>query len=240
MAIHHPGSRAGTGVALKAIREAVMHGSGKGIFATLNVVPMIDLFTMLVIFLIQQYSASGELTLVNPNVALPKAGASAELQRAPMIGLTRSDANSQGDLLFENQRIMSLADINEVKFPSWDIKPLADVLKRTWAMQQQNAKNKKDKDNRKVIIQLTARCRSRSSRWSWRRAAATNTVSPTSPSWSMPRATKAQPAHREDARPTDAFLSVGGFACLLATSPDSAHDARRFWPADCVGMLGGR
>ena len=40
MAIHHPGSRAGTGVALKAIREAVMHGSGKGIFATLNVVPL--------------------------------------------------------------------------------------------------------------------------------------------------------------------------------------------------------
>ena len=152
MAIHHPGSRAGTGVALKAIREAIMHGSGKGIFATLNVVPMIDLFTMLVIFLIQQYSASGELTLVNPNVALPKAGASAELLRAPMIGLTRADANSQGDLLFENQRIMSLADINEVKFPSWDIKPLADVLKRTWAVQQ-TAPNKKDKENRKVIIQ---------------------------------------------------------------------------------------
>lgn len=152
MAIHHPGSRAGTGVALKAIREAVMHGAGKGIFATLNVVPMIDLFTMLVIFLIQQYSASGELTLVNPNVALPKAGASAELQRAPMIGLTRADANSQGDLLFENQRIMSLADINEVKFPSWDIKPLADVLKRNWAVQQ-TVTNKKDKENRKIIIQ---------------------------------------------------------------------------------------
>ena len=152
MAIHHPGSRAGTGVALKAIREAIMHGSGKGIFATLNVVPMIDLFTMLVIFLIQQYSASGELTLVNPNVALPKAGASAELLRAPMIGLTRADANSQGDLLFENQRIMSLADINEVKFPSWDIKPLADVLKRNWAVQQ-TVSNKKDKENRKIIIQ---------------------------------------------------------------------------------------
>ncbi len=152
MAIHHPGSRAGTGVALKAIREAIMHGSGKGIFATLNVVPMIDLFTMLVIFLIQQYSASGELTLVNPNVALPKAGASAELLRAPMIGLTRADSSSQGDLLFENQRIMSLADINEVKYPSWDIKPLADVLKRNWAVQQ-TVSNKKDKENRKVIIQ---------------------------------------------------------------------------------------
>lgn len=152
MAVHHPGSRAGTGVALKAIREAVIHGGGKGIFATLNVVPMIDLFTMLVIFLIQQYSASGELTLVNPNVALPKAGASAELARAPMIGLTRADSNSQGDLLFENQRIMSLGDINEVKFPSWDIKPLADVLKRNWAVQQ-TVTNKKDKENRKVIIQ---------------------------------------------------------------------------------------
>lgn len=152
MAIHHPGSRAGSGVALKAIREAVMHGSGKGIFATLNVVPMIDLFTMLVIFLIQQYSASGELMLVNPNVAMPKAGATTELLRAPMVAMTRSDANSPGDLLFENQRIMSLADINEVKYPSWDIKPLADVLKRQWAVQQ-TVTNPKDKANRKVIIQ---------------------------------------------------------------------------------------
>ena len=117
MAIHHPGSRAGTGVALKAIREAVMHGSGKGIFATLNVVPMIDLFTMLVIFLIQQYSASGELTLVNPNVALPKAGASAELARAPMIGLTRADSEGALELFGgrTQQMIMTSLLLEEVR-----------------------------------------------------------------------------------------------------------------------------
>jgi biopolymer transport protein ExbD len=73
MSIHHPGSRAGSGVALKSVREAIVHGTGKGIFATLNVVPMIDLFTMLVLFLIAQFSASGELMTVNPNVAMPKA-----------------------------------------------------------------------------------------------------------------------------------------------------------------------
>lgn len=153
MAIHHPGSRAGTGVALKSIREAVVHGRGRSLFASLNVVPMIDLFTMLVIFLIQQFSASGELMLVNPNVAMPKAGSHAELSRAPIIALTRGDASSPGDLMFENVRIMSLGDVNEVKFPSWDIKPLADVLKRQWKVQQDSAKNAKEKSNRKIIIQ---------------------------------------------------------------------------------------
>ncbi len=152
MAIHHPGSRAGSGVALKSIRNAVVHGGGKGIYATLNVVPMIDLFIMLVIFLIQQYSAAGQLMLVNPNVAMPKASSHTELQRAPMIALTRADPTTPGDLMFENNRLMSLADVNEVKFPSWDIKPLADVLKKAWTLQQ-TVKDTKVRNSRKIIIQ---------------------------------------------------------------------------------------
>ena len=169
MAIHHPGSRAGSGVALKAIRNAVMHGSGKGIFATLNVVPMIDLFTMLVLFLIQQFSASGELMTVNPNVAMPKSASHVELQRAPFIALSRADGNNPGDLLFENQRLMSLADVTEVKFPDWDIKPLGMVLdcfmdtnkaamntdcwrNSAWGSQQKS-NIEKQKNSRKAIIQ---------------------------------------------------------------------------------------
>ncbi len=159
MSVHHPGSRAGSGVALKAIRESVMHGGGKSIFATLNVVPMIDLFTMLVIFLIQQFSASGELMLVNPNVAMPKAGTMKELERAPIVALTRWESqDSPGDLMFENNKIMSQKEINEVKYPSWDIKPLAEVLKKAWQNQQRAtspipAQQAKIRTNRKIIIQ---------------------------------------------------------------------------------------
>ncbi|MBI5608967.1 MAG: biopolymer transporter ExbD [Deltaproteobacteria bacterium] len=159
MAVHHPGSRAGSGVALKSIRETIVHGGGRSLFATLNVVPMIDLFTMLVIFLIQQFSASGELMLVNPNVAMPKASTMKELERAPIIALTRWDGQDQpGDLLFENTKIISQKEINEVKYPSWDIKPLAEVLKKSW-MNQQKAngpspeKTKQIRENRKIIIQ---------------------------------------------------------------------------------------
>jgi len=152
MAVHHPGSRAGTGIALKTVRDTIVHGGNKSLFATLNVVPMIDLFILLVIYLIQQFSASGELMLMNPNVAMPKAASNVELQRAPMVAMTLSRGNQAGDLLFENNRIMSLADVNEVKFPSWDIKPLADVLKKSWQLQQQS-KDKKQRDNRKIIIQ---------------------------------------------------------------------------------------
>jgi biopolymer transport protein ExbD len=152
MAIHNPGSRAGHGIALKAIRDVVTHGGGKGIFATLNVVPMIDMFAILVVFLIQQFNTSGELLLINPNVAMPKASANKELERAPMIALTRGDGGKPGVLLFENEMVMSLADINEVKFPSWDIKPLAEVLKRAWKLQQTSS-DKKVRGSRKVIIQ---------------------------------------------------------------------------------------
>jgi biopolymer transport protein ExbD len=158
MTIHHPGPRAGTGVAIKAIRDTIVHGGGRSMFATLNVVPMIDLFTMLVIFLIQQFSASGELMLVNPNVAMPKALAMKELERAPIVALTRWEGDQAGDLLFENTKILSQKEVNEVKYPSWDIKPLAEVLKKSWANQQkaQGAtpeKTKEMRNNRKIIIQ---------------------------------------------------------------------------------------
>lgn len=152
MSIHQPHARAGSGVTLKSVKKAVMHGSGHGIFATLNVVPMIDMFIILVVFLIQQFSASGELMSINPDVAMPKARAKAQLERAPMIALTRGKGNQPGAVLFENNQILSIADVNEVKYPSWDIKPLATVLERAWKLQQKSA-DKKQRKNRKVIIQ---------------------------------------------------------------------------------------
>ena len=44
MAIHNPGPRAGSGIALKSVAKHVTEGGAHGIFATLNVVPMIDMF----------------------------------------------------------------------------------------------------------------------------------------------------------------------------------------------------
>ncbi len=152
MSIHNPGSRAGHGIALKAVRDVVTHGSGKGIFASLNVVPMIDMFAILVVFLIQQFNASGELLLINPNVAMPKAQVVKELERAPMVALSRGEGGKPGALLFENQMVISLANVDEVHYPSWDIKELAEALKRAWQLQQ-NSSDPKTKRNRKIIIQ---------------------------------------------------------------------------------------
>jgi hypothetical protein len=124
---------------------------------------------MLVLFLIQQFSASGELMSVNPNVSMPKASSHVELARAPMVAMTRTDASTPGDLLFESQRLMSLGDVNEVKYPDWDIKPLGMVLdcymdtnkgavntecyrNSAWGAQQK-AVVEKQRTNRKIIIQ---------------------------------------------------------------------------------------
>jgi biopolymer transport protein ExbD len=152
MSVHQPHARAGAGVALKSVKKHMQEGGAHGVFATLNVVPMIDMFIILVVFLIQQFSASGELMSINPDVAMPKARAKAELDRAPMIALTRGKGNQPGVVLFENNQVISIADVNEVKFPSWDIKPLAKVLERAWKLQQKST-DKKARKNRKIIIQ---------------------------------------------------------------------------------------
>jgi biopolymer transport protein ExbD len=138
---------------------------------------MIDLFTMLVIFLIQQFSASGELLSVSANVSMPVAASPKELERAPIITLTRANDKTGGMLLFESEPVVPLNDITEVKYPDWNIKqlglkldcdkelnkaaPKACVDKSAWGKQQnapcggdpKSERCKKVHDSRKIIIQ---------------------------------------------------------------------------------------
>ncbi|HYQ81724.1 MAG TPA: biopolymer transporter ExbD, partial [Anaeromyxobacteraceae bacterium] len=50
-----------------------MSGGRKNTNAELNVVPMVDMMTMLVIFLLQQFSATGEVLFMQKDIKLPDA-----------------------------------------------------------------------------------------------------------------------------------------------------------------------
>src|SRR5215813_11596429 len=82
-----PGPRLRRLVPLRFVRA---HGSGKkGVYAELNLTSMVDMLTILVVFLLQTFSASGELLQVQKNIVLPEAQNFKDLEAAPIIAISK-------------------------------------------------------------------------------------------------------------------------------------------------------
>lgn len=60
----------------------------RGMLTGLMLTPMVDMFSLLVIFLLQAFSASPELLIINKGVTLPTAGTSKEIKDAPILAIS--------------------------------------------------------------------------------------------------------------------------------------------------------
>lgn len=99
MAIFKPGERYRYHNILKK------KGRGRSITATLSLTAMVDMFTVLVIFLLQAYS-SNPVVLVNPeNVSLPKAEQTKELKPAAVITV------SKDNVFIEKVQVASMEEV---------------------------------------------------------------------------------------------------------------------------------
>src|SRR5512134_2996511 len=56
--------------------------------AELNVVPMVDMMTMLVIFLLQQFSSTGEVLYMQKDIKLPTAQHGQMIEEAPVVAVS--------------------------------------------------------------------------------------------------------------------------------------------------------
>src|ERR1700733_16253981 len=74
---------------LRGLREHVKgEGSHKDTTFELPLTSMIDMFTILVIFLLMNFSATGEIFFIQKNVKLPEASHAKPLESAPLISVT--------------------------------------------------------------------------------------------------------------------------------------------------------
>src|SRR5690606_35341831 len=100
-----PGKRPGK----RLMRSRVFgRGSGKGqrdVNTDLNLVPMIDIFVLLMIFLIQQFSADVVLVFMTDRIKMPEAANYDQLKRAPVNQI------SPEDIARECQMIARISDI---------------------------------------------------------------------------------------------------------------------------------
>jgi biopolymer transport protein ExbD len=99
MPIHKPGSRLFESIKLRGFRGPLSTklktlqsegGGHKSIHTELNLTPMIDMFSMLVTFLLQTFSSSGEILFMREDIRLPEAQNWTDLARSPVIGISMS------------------------------------------------------------------------------------------------------------------------------------------------------
>jgi biopolymer transport protein ExbD len=123
MPIKAPSAHLYHSVDLEVAKLKLGHGGRKATDAALNLVAYIDMMTMLVIFLLMSFSASGEMLFVQKNLTLPDAQNWTDLERAPVIGVTRDVVTLDGRQVATGEELMKDSATGDAKIPE-----LADQL----------------------------------------------------------------------------------------------------------------
>ena len=118
--ITRPGPRLKVSVPLQFVASG-SHGKKSG-YAELNLTSMVDMLTILVVFLLQTFSASGELHSVQKNITLPEAQNFTDLEQAPIIAVSKESVTLDGRLVGD------AAELNAENTADWKITKLHDEL----------------------------------------------------------------------------------------------------------------
>ena len=116
MAIYEPGQK---------FRHSFLLSKRKGgreVVALLSLTAMVDMFTVLVIFLLQNFGQTGEVIYIPKEVELPRAQAIKELKPSLVVTI------SNKELLFDKQLVAQYQDV--VQSESLMIEPLFKIVSR--------------------------------------------------------------------------------------------------------------
>jgi biopolymer transport protein ExbD len=88
----------------KVVGGKMKHGR-KATNAELNVVPLVDMMTMLVIFLLQQFSSTGEVLYMQKDIKLPDAHHGQVIELAPVVTISANEVTVVG------KKVVDIADL---------------------------------------------------------------------------------------------------------------------------------
>jgi biopolymer transport protein ExbD len=107
MPIVQPGKRPARRFMLSKVFGGRMVHGRRSTNADLNVVPMVDMMTMLVIFLLQQFSATGEVLYMQKDIKLPDARHGQQIEVAPVVAI------SGAQVVVSGQKVADVADLEK-------------------------------------------------------------------------------------------------------------------------------
>src|SRR5215468_10067761 len=118
MAIKVPGKRFG-----KRLRKSKVFGEGghakKTIFADLLVTPLVDMFVIIVLFLIANFSATGEVLMMTKDIQLPEAANVKEVEMVPVVMVSKDQVLVSGTVI---GRVEDLSREDYLNIPSLEEK----------------------------------------------------------------------------------------------------------------------
>jgi biopolymer transport protein ExbD len=97
------------------------HGTKNGLIY-LNVTAMVDMMMVLVIFLVMNFNASGEMLFLSKDIKMPQAEHGDDVTRVPIIALS-----NKNQLYFEGVILTDLNNI-DINDPNWRIAELEEKL----------------------------------------------------------------------------------------------------------------
>ena len=127
MPIVQPGKRPAPRFALSRVLGGKLRQGRRSTTADLNVVPMVDMMTMLVIFLLQQFSATGEVLFMQKDIKLPDAQHGQMIEVAPVVAV------SAAQVVVSGQKVAEVGELD--RDPGAVIGPLVEKLrdeKKRW------------------------------------------------------------------------------------------------------------
>lgn len=113
MPIVTPGKRPGIRLSKsKVFGKKGGFGKKKGGYANLNLTPMVDMFTIIVIYLLQNFSTDGDILFMSKEIQLPSITSKVQLERAPVVSLSNESVMVDGVKVIDTSELTRDATMN--------------------------------------------------------------------------------------------------------------------------------
>lgn len=99
MAIVTPGKRPCERIARSKVLGKKFIRGKRGVYAALTLTSLVDVMTIIVIFLLMNFSANGEVLYMSKDIRLPDAYHGSQLDRAPVISVSAEAVTFDGKML---------------------------------------------------------------------------------------------------------------------------------------------
>ena len=123
MPIHVPGFRT---------RKNKLKSTKRNAVAVLQLTAMVDMFTVLVVFLLQNYASTNQILPISDNIVLPKATSTEQLIPSFVVVLSKEKLTFNGEDVISFEKIKSQED--------WMIDPLGEAVSKAIAEKKNEAK----------------------------------------------------------------------------------------------------
>jgi biopolymer transport protein ExbD len=121
MAIVTPGKHPSARIANSKVFGKKFDKGKRKLDSELMITSLIDVFVILTLYLIQNFSATGEILFMSADIQLPQARHGAMIERAPVIAV------SSASITFEGARVVDMVDVE--RSDVWNIPALEEALR---------------------------------------------------------------------------------------------------------------